>query len=88
MSATDLESQAVCSRSTTISLFGKSDQEVRFRVDDLTFDLIQKMANVNGMTANDFARLKLLIAVHGISHVTSLAQDLVARVAKSGEKSA
>ena len=84
----DTDSQASASRATTISLFGKSDQEVRFRVDDLTFDLIQKMAHMNGMTANDFARLKLLIAVHGISHVNSLAQELVARVASSGQDGA
>ena len=84
----DIDSQPVASRATTISLFGKSDQEVRFRVDDVTFDLIQKIAHMNGMTANDFARLKLLIAVHGLDHVNSLAKQLVERVANSGEKSA
>lgn len=84
----DLEAEATQTRSTTISLFGKSDAEVRFRVDDATYDLLQKEAQRHGLTANDLARMKLLISVHGIDHVASLAKDLVMRVAGSGQEAA
>ncbi len=88
MSDSNLESQPVASRSTTISLYGKCDQEIRFRVDDATFNFLQKEGQGLGMTHNEFARLKVLIGCYGIEHVTSLAKDLVERVARSGKDGA
>ena len=64
--------ESVFSRAGNTSPLGKLTAEVKFRLDESTFDGLEAEARKAGLTVSEFLRDLVMVRVHGASFVRSI----------------